>query len=119
MYEKNSLYNIEHNNSQLLRVINQPLLKKFRAGPSMSRMGMGMGPGFVGDGATLNQSAISGLSLTNLNLTKQGTNIALNRDLIQRAYPGLLKKTDNSYLNLSLAPSLVNPHHLDSPGLRD
>jgi len=56
----------------------------------MSRLGLGHG--FMGEGATLNQSAMSGLSLTNLNLTKQGTNIALNRDLIARAYPGILRK---------------------------
>ena len=121
-YEKNSLYQLEHDNSQL-RAFNQPLLKQFRAGPSLSRMGMGIAfPGDDGFGFTPNQSpnmSMSAISITNLNRTKQA---AMNRDLMHRAaYQGIMKNNnDSSYMNvtqgLSISPQMMNT---PAPGVQN
>ena len=121
-YEKNSLYQLEHDNSQL-RAFNQPLLKQFRAGPSLSRMGMGVAfPGDDAFGFTPNQSpnmSMSAISITNLNRTKQA---AMNRDLMHRAaYQGIMKNNnDSSYMNvtqgLSISPQMMNT---PAPGVQN
>ena len=90
---QNSLYQIEHDNSQL-HVLNRPLLNQFRAGPMnpisnpISRMGLA-----VDQNNALNQTGLSALSLSNLNITwhlsNQGVaNVAANRQLLAKAAQG-------------------------------
>lgn len=92
---QNSLYQIEHDNSQL-HVLNRPLLNQFRAGSMntisnpISRMGLA-----ADQNNALNQTGLSALSLSNLNITwhlsNQGAaNVAANRQLLAKAAQGSL-----------------------------
>ena len=119
---QNSLYQIEHDNSQL-HVLNRPLLNQFRAGPMnpisnpISRMGLA-----VDQNNALNQTGLSALSLSNLNITwhlsNQGAaNVAANRQLLAKAAQaslgiqndqrgGLKQDLTNENLTLDQAQSL-------------
>ena len=69
----------------------------------MSRMGLQN----HGDRSVLDQTETSVLSLSHLNLTQAGGNVALNRNLIMKAYPFMSKNNyfNKSMLNLTGGPS--------------